>query len=84
MKKELEKHYLTGKQVEELEDTSGLYIVFEEDGDKPKGYDLTQGIFDDLEAAKEYAEQIHREEDLFITKYDEYMSGNYNYLHEVR
>lgn len=60
------------------------YIVFEEDSQKPKMYDLCQGVFSNLEVAKEYAESIHTNEDLFVANYNDYMSGNYNYLYEVR
>lgn len=84
MKKEYEQHYITSKQVEDMEDTSGLFAVFEEDSDKPKMYDLTKGIFDDFETAKEYAEAIHDKEDIFVANYNDYVNGNYNYLHEVR
>lgn len=62
------------------------FIVFEED-DNPKHaktYDLCAGVCATLEDAKAYADAIHRSEAIYVADYAEYMSGNYNYLYEVK
>lgn len=53
------------------------YVVFEEDPEGNKHYDLSHGVFDDLEIAKEYATTFPES---YVAVYSEYISGNYNYL----
>lgn len=66
---------------DEVESTEGLYIVFEEDSPKGKNYDLTKGVFDTYESAKEYAKLFEGDDEpVYIALYDEYMAGNYYYL----
>ena len=62
---------------------SDAYIVFEEDDGK-KNYDLNKGVFNDLEVAKEYAQAIFVDENIYIARFSEYVSGNYDYLYEVK
>lgn len=83
MKKEWRNHLVTSKQIEEMENTSGLYVVAEEDTPKPKMYDLCHGVFDDIEIAKEYAGSIYNKEPIFVTDYNSYVEGNYNYLYQI-
>ena len=66
------------------EDQKVAFVVFEEDSEAGKAYDLVKGIFSDLEVAKEYADSIHNEEDIFVADYADYVEGNYDYLYEVR
>jgi hypothetical protein len=57
------------------------YAVFEEDdGKRPKGYDLFQDRFEKLEDAKAYVAADHRDEKLYIAEYHDYMFGDYDYL----
>lgn len=83
MKKEWENHSITNKKIEEMENTNNLYVVFEEDTPKPKMYDLVHAIFDNLEIAKEYAKCIYNKEPIYVTDYNSFIEGNYNYLYEV-
>lgn len=83
MKKEWENHYVTNRQIEEMENTNNLYVVAEEDTIKPKMYDLCHGIFDNFEIAKDYAKSIYNTEPIFVTDYNSYIEGNYNYLFEI-
>ena len=84
MKKYYEEHNLSYNEVEEMEDTSNLYVVFEEDFEGKKTYDLTKAIFDDKEVAIDYAKNINCNEDLYVAKYDEYFEGNYDYVFELK
>lgn len=72
-------HEVSIGTVEDMEDTSGLFAVFEDMYDKDgkiKTYDTLHGIYDDLEAAKEYSEM----EGYKVTKYNDYIAGNYDGL----
>ena len=56
------------------------FVVFEEPYDnngKLKTYDLTIGVFDDLEIAKDYSKSFSESH---VSLYSEYITGNYNYL----
>lgn len=53
------------------------YVVFEEDPEGKKTYDLTLGVFDDLKIAKEYATKFPESH---VAIYSDYISGNYNYI----
>lgn len=69
----------------EAEEAVGIFdivCVFEEqDASKPlKTYDLLSGVFDNLDEAKKYAEEMQDEEPLYIARYTDYMNGNYEYL----
>lgn len=76
-------NYVSYNEVEKMEDTSGLYVVFEEeDNEKTKGYDLCLGIYRTLESALKARkdEQYTRKDKVYVAKYDEYIDGNYNYI----
>lgn len=64
----------------EAENMDNAYIVFEEDEEGTKNYDLCKGIFTDLEVAKEYAEAMNGKEKNYVANYKDYMDGNYDYL----
>lgn len=64
----------------EAENMDKAYIVFEEDEEGKKNYDLCKGIFTDLEVAKEYAEAITRKEKNYVSNFKDYVEGNYDYL----
>jgi hypothetical protein len=73
-------YYLTSEKAEELVENGGeCYIVFEEDTDG-KNYDLTQGIFKDLEIARKFVGNNNGNQPLYIAKYSEYVAGNYDYI----
>ena len=67
--------------LEQAEETGG-FIVFEEYEDG-KNYDLTFGLFSDLEAAKAYADEIQRNdsETKYVADYADYINGDYNILY---
>lgn len=66
----------------EQADETGGFIVFEEYEDW-KNYDLTFGLFSDLEAAKAYADEIQRNdsEPKFVADYADYINSDYNILY---
>lgn len=78
----MEKGYKTMSEVETMENTDNLYILFEEDPEGTKNYDLSRGIFEGLENAKAAlkSEKAYNKEPVFIAKYNDYMEGNYNYI----
>jgi hypothetical protein len=74
-------YYLNSDQAEEIIENGGeCYVVFEEDSLKPKGHDLTQGIFENLDSARQFVGANNHKEPLYIAKYSEYISGNYDYI----
>lgn len=78
LRKNWRDYLVTTEQAEEMEQT---YIVFEEDSPKGKHYDLTKGIFSDLDVSIEYAEAIKDEEKQYVANYKDYVDGNYDYLY---
>lgn len=60
------------------------FIIFEEDFTGLKNYDLIKAIFSDLEVAIEYAKDIFRKEPLYITEYQQYIKGDYDYITVIR
>lgn len=87
MERDMEENGMDGfvsyEQAEKMDDTSGLYVVFEEeDNEKTKAYDLCLGIYRSLEKALKARddEQYTRKEKVYVAKYDEYIDGNYNYI----
>lgn len=76
-------NYLTESEAQEIaEDGGTVYVVFEEQepGRKEKSYDLMQGIFEELVEAKEFVNEMQKEEPLYIARYTDYISGNYDYI----
>lgn len=67
--------------LEQAEETGG-FIVFEEYEDW-KNYDLTFGLFSDLEAAKVFADEIQRgdKEQKYVADFKSYTLGDYDYLY---
>lgn len=70
--------------VEQAEEQGG-FVVFEEYA-PGKNYDLTFGLFSDLEAAKAYADEIQRNdsETKYVANYKDYVDGDYNYLYSAK
>lgn len=78
LRKNWRNYLLTSEQAEEME---VAYILFEEDKNGTKNYDLTKGIFSELDVAIEYAEAIKDEEKQYVANYKDYVDGNYDYLY---
>lgn len=78
LRKNWRDYLLTCQQAEELD---AAYIVFEECEDGSKTYDLTKGIFTDLDVAIEYAEAIKDDEKQYVSTYKDYIVGTYDYLY---
>lgn len=76
--KDIKKYKIDLEQAEE----NGGFIVFEEYEDG-KNYDLTFGLFSDLEAAKAYADEIQRNdsETKYVADFKAYTLGDYDYLY---
>ena len=79
--KNILKHKIDAEQAEE----KGGFVVFEEYAPE-KNYDLTFGIFSDLDAAKAYADEIQRNdsEPKYVANYKDYVDGDYNYLYSAK
>lgn len=79
--KNIFKYKIDAEQAEE----QGGFVVFEEYAPE-KNYDLTFGIFSDLEAAKAYADEIQRNdsEPKYVANYKDYVDGDYNYLYSAK
>lgn len=79
--KNILKYKIDAEQAEE----QGGFVVFEEYAPE-KNYDLTFGIFSDLDAAKAYADEIQRNdsEPKYVANYKDYVDGNYNYLYSAK
>lgn len=58
------------------------YVVFEENENEQKNYDLCHGVFSDIEVAKEYADDIFTTEIIYVAKAKDYFNGDYNYLYK--
>jgi hypothetical protein len=76
--KDVKKYKIDFEQAEE----TGGFIVFEEYEDW-KNYDLTFGLFSDLEAAKVFADEIQRgdKEQKYVADFKAYTLGDYDYLY---
>lgn len=76
--KNILKYKIDAEQAEE----QGGFVVFEEYAPE-KNYDLTFGIFSDLEAAKAYADEIQRNdfEPKYVADFKAYTLGDYDYLY---
>lgn len=79
--KNIEKYKIDAEQAEE----QGGFVVFEEYAPE-KSYDLTFGIFSNLDAAKAYADEIQRndQEPKFVSSYKDYVNGDYDYLYSAK
>lgn len=79
--KNILKYKIDAEQAEE----QGGFVVFEEYAPE-KNYDLTFGLFSDLEAAKAYADEIQRNdsEPKYVANYKDYVDGDYNYLYSAK
>lgn len=79
--KNILKYKIDAEQAEE----QGGFVVFEEYAPE-KNYDLTFGIFSDLDAAKAYADEIQRNdsEPKYVANYKDYVDGDYNYLYSAK
>jgi hypothetical protein len=71
--------YISTEEAEE--NPEKYFVVFEEDNNEhPKMYDLTKAIFEDLDVAKAFIKSFRQCEPLYVTRYSDYISGNYDYL----
>lgn len=74
---------ISSKDLEEYEEAGilgNLFIVFEEDPEGKKNYDLSMGVFSDVSVAIEYAQAIINKENLYVANYENYYNGNYDYI----
>lgn len=78
MRKNWKDFYATNEEMEAME--KDLFVVFEEDPEGKKHYDLQLAVFTDLDVAKEYAVWMEDKEKLYVARFKDYSEGNYDYL----
>lgn len=80
LRKNWRDYLISAADAEEMESS---YIVFEEEAND-KHYDLCAGVFNDLQVAKEYADELNKRADdsnkKYVANYKDYAAGNYDYL----